>query len=225
MATLNDIPKFEEAMGLQILVISERHNNKFIYTGTPVEGRKKAYLYLTEEKGIPHFHAITKITGFFSRSYFCENCLKPYQERKKHSCLTTCIVCGSGECPKTDNPVVCSNCNMICRSKGCYDRHQQPRGTKKKPLPSHCDTWWRCCTCNKVVDRTKRKNTDHRCGKWLCECCEKYVLGNHQCFLRMKEPLLAKQSSSCLTLKPVKMTSISAVMGMSQQAPFHVNDV
>ena len=189
MSSLNDIPKFEEAMGLQILVISERHNNKFIYTGTPVEGRKKAYLYLTEEKSIPHFDAIVKITGFFSTSYFCETCLKPYSTKKKHSCETTCIVCGFDECPKTENPVVCSNCNMTCRSKECYDRHQQPRGTKKKPLPSHCNTWWRCHTCKKVMDRTNHNIMEHQCGEWLCECCEKYVLGDHQCYLRVKEPM------------------------------------
>ena len=44
--------QFEEVLQVQILVLGERHNNKFIYTGTPVEGRKKVYLYMSDEKGI-----------------------------------------------------------------------------------------------------------------------------------------------------------------------------
>ena len=189
MANLNDIPQFEESLQLQILVISERHNNKFIYTGTPVEGRKKVYMYLTEAKGVPHFHAITKIAGFFSQSYFCETCLKPTQSKKNHSCDTHCMVCASFECPETDNPMKCAECNMTCRSRSCYVRHKEPRGTKKKTLPSHCNTWWRCPTCKKVIDQTKHKKEDHQCGEWLCQCCERYVIGDHLCFLRVKEPL------------------------------------
>ena len=140
MANLNDIPQFEETLKLKILVVSERHNNNFIYTGTAVEGQKKIFLYLTEDKGVPHFHAITSITGFFSQSYFCETCLKPCQSRKNHSCDTHCMVCASFECPETDSPMKCAECNMTCRSRSCYVRHKEPRGTKKKPLPSQCDS-------------------------------------------------------------------------------------
>ena len=190
-ANLNDISKFEEALGLQILVLSSRHNNKFIHTGTAEGGCKKVFLYMVEEEGAFHFHAVTSITGFFAQSYFCKTCLKPYNNKKRHVCSMTCIVCDTDKCPTTENPVNCTKCNMICRSVACYERHQRTGQTwdRKKKLPSQCESWWKCPTCKKVVDRKKRKIEDHKCGEWHCECCEKYVLGDHQCFLRVKEPM------------------------------------
>jgi len=54
----------------QIHVLSKDHFNGIINDG--VEGGVPIYLYCPDE----HFDAITKITGFLNRSYFCDTCKK-----------------------------------------------------------------------------------------------------------------------------------------------------
>ena len=106
----------------------------------------------------------------------------------RHFCESSCIVCASDQCPETENSVVSINCNMTCRPKECYDRHQQSKGTKDKPLPSECEKWWKCTTCKKVPDLTKRDMKDQY-REWVCQCCQKHVLGEHECVLCVQEPL------------------------------------
>ncbi len=185
-ASLNDIPAFEKILDIRVMVVSSRLGNKFV-TSPDKDPRPCIYVYLVDDD---HFHAITNITGFFSSRYFCHACLKHYDHNEEHQCESHCIVCKRDNCPKTDNTVECDNCNMTCRSTDCYQRHKEPPKCKKG-IPkgkengqSECQKWWKCPTCYKVVNTTKRMKDDHRCGEYLCTSCKEFVLDDHLCYLR-----------------------------------------
>ena len=166
--------------------MSARLGNKFI-TSPSTDERPCIYIYLVDDC---HFHTISNITGFFSSRYFCPTCLKHYDHKERHECEVTCIVCKTTNCPKTESPVTCDQCHMTCRSTKCYKEHKKvplhEKGPKKGQVrgPSECDKWWKCPTCYKVINTTKREKKDHRCGEYLCTSCDKYVLRDHLCYLR-----------------------------------------
>ena len=54
--------------------------------------------------------------------------------------------------------------------------------------PSQCQKWWKCPTCYKVVRTDKRKKEAHQCGEYQCSSCNKYVMDDHQCYLRSTPP-------------------------------------
>ena len=174
-ASLNDVEAFEEALDIRVMVVSARLGNKFIMSPS-TDQRRCVYLYLVDDC---HYHTISSVTGFFSAVYFCSFCLKHYSNKERHECEVTCIVCKTLDCPKTKEPVKCQKCHMTCRSQTCYQRHI----TKNKGL-SECKKWWKCPTCYKVINVTKREKEDHRCGEYQCTSCDKYVMKDHLCYLR-----------------------------------------
>ena len=172
------------------MVVSARLGNKFIISPSTAE-RPCIYVYLVDDD---HYHAITSITGFFCNAYFCKSCLKLYSNQEQHACDTKCIVCKTDNCPKTNSPVKCRDCNMDCRSGKCYQKHKQPPVHKKgkfKGKPSgltQCKKWWKCPTCYKVVKIVKRKKEAHKCGKYYYTSCETYLMDDHKCNLRSIPP-------------------------------------
>ena len=188
-ASLNDVEAFEELLGVRVMVVSARLGNKFI-TSPRRDERPCIYLYLVDDD---HYHSISTITGFFSARYFCDKCLYHYDHRERHECDTSCIICKRGNCPKTDQPVKCEDCNMDCRSDECYTKHKEipvhKKGKKKgQPSgPSQCEKWWKCPVCYKVVRTDTRDKDDHECGEYLCRTCQTYVMDDHQCYLRANE--------------------------------------
>ncbi|XP_052814068.1 uncharacterized protein LOC128241135 [Mya arenaria] len=186
-ASLSNIEAFEEVLGVKIMIISARLGNKFI-TNPNTGEHPCIYLYLVDDN---HFNAITSITGFFNASYFCDKCLKHYSNLGRHECEIKCRVCKKDNCLMSENTVICKDCNMKCRSQECFDRHRQgPEGLNRQrdddqsKHVSQCETFWKCRTCYKVINRTKRNIKDHRCGEYLCNSCKTYVLEDHLCFLR-----------------------------------------
>ena len=67
------------------MVVSARLGNKFI-TSPSTEEKLCIYVYLVDDD---HFHVITSITGFFSTIYFCERCLKQYNNKEKRKFWTS----------------------------------------------------------------------------------------------------------------------------------------
>jgi len=181
-ASLNDIPAFEDLLDVNILVISAKLGNKFVRI-TDNTHRKNLYLYLVDD----HYHAIANISGFFLSHYFCESCLQPYDHNHRHFCATTCIVCKRDGCLETDTPLSCRRCHMTCRSLECFNRHKQntvSKGKNRRRSPSQCDTWWKCTTCRKTLHVEDRTPEDHLCGEYKCQSCARYVLNDHQCYVR-----------------------------------------
>ena len=174
-ASLNDLEAFEEALGIRVMVVSARLGNKFI-TSPSTDERPCIYLYLVDDS---HFHSISSLCGLFSSRYVCTKCLKHYNNRQDHECEVTCIVCKTNNCLKTAEAVTCQKCNMTCRSQACYERRMSKQGKH-----SECEKWWKCPTCYKVVNTTKREIKEHRCGEYRCTSCDKFVLRDHLCYLR-----------------------------------------
>lgn len=126
--SINDLHALEQLLDCRIVVLSASLGNRICYKG---QGTcpPKIYLYLVDDD---HFHAITSITGFFSTSYFCTHCLKPYNDRNRHLCGGRCLVCKrQDECEMTDEPYPCTDCNMTCRSAACYEAHKDTNEGKK----------------------------------------------------------------------------------------------
>ena len=189
--SLNDLPKFEEALRIRIAVVAASLGNKFVrIPDNEHEDWPLIYLYLVDTEGVSHFHAIVSIVGFFSARYFCERCFKQYDHNTEHRCATTCLTCKSSDCPETDAPMSCRECHMVCRSLACFERHVTPTTAKngEEVKKSQCEKYWRCTTCKKVVNREERSETKHQCSEWLCKCCRSWVTGNHRCFLFPEEP-------------------------------------
>ncbi|CAC5394024.1 unnamed protein product [Mytilus coruscus] len=119
--SINDIECFEK-------VIPSKLGNKFIRISENETGRKKAFLYLIDDNECGHFAAIVSITGFFCCSFFCEDCLKPYSDKDRHSCQTLL----------TGNSLSCRACNRTCRSIACFQRHIEENTTKKGLSYTEC---------------------------------------------------------------------------------------
>lgn len=187
-----DLQAFEETFKLRIAVIAASLGNKFIRVPDNThEDWPLIYLYLVNHKRVSHFHSIVNITGFFSASYFCERCLKPYNTSLDHSCESTCLTCKGTSCYETETTKTCDSCNMVCRSIECFERHLIKKTAKKGKgndvALSQCDIYWRCPNCKAVVNRAKRSEQDHDCAEWLCNCCKFWVTGKYRCYLFPEE--------------------------------------
>ena len=175
------IPKLENYFGVNIYVVSSKMGNAFSYvSNSQNEDRPKIFLYHEDQTDVGHFHAIVNITGFFSQSYFCKSCLKPYQNKDQHTCISHCQICMSDPCYQGVE-VECPDCHRLCRSQECLKRHKIELGKKKSP----CMMYYRCPTCDKTFQRSQLE--DHQCGHYTCKSCNQYVPPEHLCYLRSKE--------------------------------------
>lgn len=117
--TYSVIPRIEDFLNVNIYVVSSALGNAFSYVSQHHdEERKRIFLYHVETESEEHFHAIVKISGFFTSSKFCSTCLKPYEHQHKHHCENHCSVCLSDACKKQRSHV-CQDCHRTCRSIEC----------------------------------------------------------------------------------------------------------
>ena len=121
---LEDIPKFERALDVTIVVISVPDGYRVIYQSETRYSRVAHMLYI-EHEGAGHFHALTNIKGFFGYTHYCYTCLKGSKSKKRHSCRTSCLVCKTDSCVQDgeDKTITCETCNMVCRSQDFYWCH------------------------------------------------------------------------------------------------------
>lgn len=161
---------------------------------------------MSKRKKLGHFHAIVSIAGFFTSSYFCFNCLKPYEKKTSHRCVTHCNVCLSDNCRKS-SPRICPDCNRTCRSPSCLQRHQTR--TDKGVLP--CELKYKCLTCKKTWDQADLKPEDHICGHytWIAES----TLNQNTCVtpMVMFPPKIPKENTYLLKSKHLKRTNYTSV--------------
>ena len=68
--TLLDIPSFERALDIQVVVFASHIGNKVIYQGDDKQRR----IYLYYQRDIEHFDSVTNIRGLLSANYFCHRC-------------------------------------------------------------------------------------------------------------------------------------------------------
>ena len=143
---------------------------------TTVRTKTRIYLYMHNN----HYDMITKMPGFFARTYYCHECKKAYNNLETRLCPNTCKCCGSRPiCPKL-SWMPCNNCGRMFKSQQCYDQHKEPRGEAR----SVCQGWVKCTQCKKAVRRCCAAPEKHDCGKNKCEICGKFVkLEGHYCFI------------------------------------------
>ena len=179
---LNDIEPFETLLDVNINVVSSRVGNKFVRVSKEDTEKSSLYLYHVETENEKHWHGIGNIQGFFSASYFCHLCLKPYQNKDEHTCAISCDVCLHNDCPKTEMQVGCRFCGRVCRSLACFERHRVGKMLRKDRLPPACELWHQCRKCRVKLSAAKRNPKLHVCGEWQCSSCVEYHVGEHLCY-------------------------------------------
>lgn len=190
---LNDIEPFEALLDVCINVVSSRVGNKFVRV-TEDQEKPRLYLYHVDTETEKHWHGIASIQGFFKTSYFCHTCLKPYKDKSKHTCATSCEICLHDHCPETEFQIGCRTCGRICRSKACFERHRKQRVVKKQSYPPPCDLFHQCKKCRVVLQCCKRSPDLHVCQEWQCPNCLEYQIGEHHCFQKAYGSNLEKRN-------------------------------
>ena len=185
-----------------ILVDAERG-----YTATsfnPGSGKPKLALLYDKE----HYDTITSLAGFFGTSYFCNRCLKGYNNEGKHACKknkTFCRACRRQTCQDFNhaNGLKATRPCHLCRRKffgeQCFEAHLVlDNQGKNNPEQSICQTVKRCKLCFKL-ETGKDKIKRHKCGHAFCPSCHFYVdIASHRCFVLppMKRKRKGKESKN-----------------------------
>ena len=171
--TIADLQPLEDVLGVNVAVVSADTGNRFVRKPSRRD-RRTLYLYHHDD----HYDAIVSITGFFCYPYFCEDCLRPYTTRSQHQCSSCCTSCESNQCTVIDE-IQCPDCNVICRSDACLQRHRLSGSTSHLSL---CQTYYQCTFCHKKMKAKRR--TLHTCGEYKCPSCTYYVQPGHLCYQR-----------------------------------------
>ena len=159
----------------QINIVSKEYNNNIIYAGP--EKDKKIYLYMHNN----HYGVITKMPGFFARSYYCHTCQKAYDHLEDHVCPNECKCCGFSPICTAGSWRSFKHCHRQFKSQQCYDQHKQSRGGAR-PI---CARLIRCTKCGQHVPRYKQMPEKHRCEQKKCWICGKYVrTEGHRCYIQ-----------------------------------------
>ena len=122
-----------------------------------------------------HFNVITKMTSFYSCSYFCQYCKVKYSNLNDHDCEHLCGSCKRYDYKcKVENLEICNSCNLESRNETCKNLHDS----------GQCFTLKLCQKCNHL----KSRNKPHVCEseKW-CPNCKSSVDFNHKCFIRQTD--------------------------------------
>ena len=119
-AGLEQAQKFQDVLTDHEIIFSRDFLNGIIYAGGQKEEEKKRlYLYHSNE----HFDAITNVTSFLGKSYYCTGCEKGYSVKCEHICQHRCRDCFSQICKaykSTVNRVICNDCRRSFGSQGCF---------------------------------------------------------------------------------------------------------
>ena len=190
---VEDLHHFEKVMDAQIVVLSR--GNEIIYPGR--ENTVKYFMYF--ETVAKHYTPILSVAGFLGRSYFCEICMKPYNDKTTHRCCDICKLCKDFNC-RPESPMCCRTCNRECRSMECFERHKKIQPMKKKKKAgehedgesqeemSICMSEMRCRECLSTVDLTKRSFGDHKCCEYYCHHCMQFFTETHNCYIQTVKP-------------------------------------
>ena len=159
----------------QISIVSKEYENKIVYAGP--EKDKTIYLYMHNN----HYDVITKMPGFFARSYYFHACKKVYDHLEDHVCSNECKCCGFFPICPEESWRTCRDCRRQFKSQRCYDQHKQSKGGAR-PI---CARLIKCTKCVQHVRRYKQVAEKHRCEQKKCGICGKYVrIEGHHCYIQ-----------------------------------------
>ena len=182
-----DIPVYEQILGVSICLFSCQANNQRVYNGNP-RFPNKIFLYHYEDEHGGHFDVLMKQNQLMCTPYFCNDCGKGFKTTTQHSCRKWCNICA---CEYEKKEVkVCEYCNRKCRSVECYKAHRETkildRGPRKgSETTSLCEKFWQCPKCGITLQKLHRSPEQHVCGELYCNICHEYFLNEvHKCFMR-----------------------------------------
>jgi hypothetical protein len=186
---VRELSEFEKILKVKICVVEFVDNNEkpVLTQCSNMKSDKVIFLYFSDG----HYHAIVNPKAFLMNKKMCTKCFQivPF---KSHICLEkkeekTCYVCNRQNCPKGTN-IKCKDCNMICRGKSCFEAHKlSKKGKNGEDELSLCEKRHKCVKCNKVITLSKQNISDHICGQYHCDTCDKWVFDDHMCYLRRKK--------------------------------------
>jgi len=182
---IEELRKFQQALpNYRIVMVNVKENHQCIPFGE--EGKP----ILAIEYNLGHFHTITSLKGYFQTSYFCESCLKGYQDETLHHCHgRTCFACKQNDCTdfsKKKKPYLhCEECNRWFYGETCFQNHQIFNRKQEEDVDNPiCATIKRCPVCCKL-ERCEKDVDKHQCNHSKCKSCGKYVdQTTHQCFIQ-----------------------------------------
>ena len=183
------IPKYEDVLRANIVVIASSHGNKVIYPQKLNPQWESSYYvyYMEAVDGPGHFHSVKTPTALMSVDYFCKSCLQGYKHKHKHRCPGLCNKCKCEDCspPDVPSPRSCRRCHVEFASQSCFDRHLKQDGKCK----TVCDKFWQCRECRRYFDTASIKRENHRCDHYFCKTCDRQASTNgHHCFQRALKP-------------------------------------
>ena len=181
-----DIPIYEDLLGISICLFSSQVGNQRVYNGQ-ARYKEKIFLYHYEDEHGGHFDVLTKQNQLMCTPYYCDECGKGFKNATQHNCKKWCNICGK-ECIK-NNPIKCNDCNRICRSQQCFLSHKKTtmlkRGLRKgEETLSQCAQFWECPTCGITLQKKNRDPSHHECGESKCSVCHEYFINRHRCYMR-----------------------------------------
>lgn len=171
---LNDVKTFQSALpGYQINIVSKESFNAIAYQGP--EAEKKIYLYHHDN----HYDAITTMSGFLNRSYFCQKCQKGFNTKEKHISNEPCYLCHKCHEDQSEDWKYCSTCNHHFKNTTWFHLHAQVSSQGN----STCQTYYRCRQYSTTVNRNKSRQL-HVCGHKYCETCKMFMSKDHVCYMK-----------------------------------------
>lgn len=183
----NDFMKFQNAIlpDYRLVVYGLRSQDGVIFEGIPA--KYSVYLFYHQN----HYDVISSPKAFVNSCYFCEACLKGYNNKKTHTKCTMgnsdtpiCSQCRTHECnarvedgDKRDW-LKCDECLRSFKTQLCYDLHLKIKT---------CENYYICQYCKLFVHKdrlpvdNKGERSKHDCSDYHCQTCNNYVTKDHNC--------------------------------------------
>jgi len=163
---LNDIKKIEIFLGKYSITVLGPNGFEKLYVGPP----KQYYLYIWYRNN--HYNAITSMTSFYNKKFYCHKHKIAYSKNSLHVCSYNCSMCNRQNC-EINEKIECKYCKKLCNNDTCHRIHQEQK----------CIIAKKCPVCGYF------RNSNHVCvGEIWCKNCSFSVSKiDHKCFIKTEQ--------------------------------------
>jgi len=188
--SLQSVQKFQDQMPRhRIIVFGSFPAPHKVFDGPALrangEMRRPLYLHLEDN----HYDVITKPHSAFECAYYCDSCVKFFNNKNLHNCTKVCSSCRNASPPcrqhqqqqqQQQQPIQCDTCLRFFPNATCMANHKKAiQGGK-----TTCELVKVCNTCLVHLDYLRRKDR-HVCGEIYCAVCSKYTPSGHLCYMQI----------------------------------------